>query len=97
LRGISADGTRITTTFPANAIGNERPLEIEREREREREREKEKERERKRKRKRKRKREVTRLDRGEPASSLFEVPSDYKARKEIAIRKRRAFGEPPKN
>jgi hypothetical protein len=78
IAGFSADGTRATTTIPANAIGNERPLDIVREqwyssdlqivlRS---------------------KRtdpmfgdtayEVTKIDRAEPAPSLFEVPSDYK-------------------
>jgi len=78
IAGFSADGTRTTTTIPANAIGNERPLDIVREqwyssdlqivlRS-----------------KRTDPRfgdttyEVTKIDRAEPASSLFEVPSDYK-------------------
>jgi hypothetical protein len=78
IAGLPADGTRATTTIPANAIGNERPLDIVREqwysndlqivlRS-----------------KRTDPRfgdtayEVTKIDRGEPASNLFEVPSDYK-------------------
>jgi hypothetical protein len=76
--GLSADGTRTTTTIPANAIGNDRPLDIVRERwyspdlqivlrstqtdPRFGE----------------TTYEVTKLDKGEPAPSLFEIPSDYK-------------------
>jgi hypothetical protein len=76
--GLSADGTRTTTTIPANAIGNDRPLDIVRERwyspdlqivlrstqtdPRFGE----------------TAYEVTKLDKGEPAPSLFEIPSDYK-------------------
>lgn len=78
IAGVSADGTRIKTTIPANTIGNERPLDIVREqwyasdleivlRS-----------------KRTDPRfgdtsyEVTKIDRAEPAANLFEVPSDYK-------------------
>jgi hypothetical protein len=78
IAGLSADGTRTTTTIPANAIGNERPLDIVREqwyssdlqivlRS-----------------KRTDPRfgdtsyEVTKIDRAEPVGNLFEVPSDYK-------------------
>jgi hypothetical protein len=78
IAGLPADGTRTTTTIPAGAIGNERPLEIVREqwyssdlqivlRS-----------------KRADPRfggtayEVTKIDRAEPVSSLFEVPPDYK-------------------
>jgi len=78
IAGLPAEGTRTTTTIPANAIGNERPLDIVREqwyssdlqivlRS-----------------KRTDPRfgdttyEVTKIDRAEPASNLFEVPSDYK-------------------
>lgn len=78
IAGVSADGTRIKITIPANLIGNERPLDIVREqwysadlqivlRS-----------------KRTDPRfgdtlyEVTKIDRAEPAANLFEVPSDYK-------------------
>jgi hypothetical protein len=78
IAGLSADGTRTRTIIPANAIGNERPLDIVREqwyssdlqivlRS-----------------KRTDPRfgdttyEVTKIDRGEPPLNLFEVPSDYK-------------------
>jgi len=76
--GIAADGIRTTTTIPANAIGNERAIDIVRERwyspdlqivlrsKQEDPRFGETT------------YEVTKLDRTEPASSLFEVPSDYK-------------------
>lgn len=76
--GVAADGTRTTTTIPANAIGNERAIDIVRERwyspdlqivlrsKQEDPRFGETT------------YEVTKLDRTEPASSLFEVPSDYK-------------------
>lgn len=76
--GVAADGTRTTTTIPANAIGNERAIDIVRERwyspdlqivlrsKQEDPRFGETT------------YEVTKLDRAEPASSLFEVPSDYK-------------------
>jgi hypothetical protein len=78
IAGLSADGTRMTMTIPANAIGNERPLVIVTERWyssdlqivlRS---------------KLTNPRfgdtayEVTKIDRDEPAPSLFEVPSDYK-------------------
>lgn len=78
IAGLSADGTRTLIIIPANAIGNERPLDIVREqwysgdlqivlRS-----------------KRTDPRfgntayEVTKIDRAEPAANLFEVPSDYK-------------------
>jgi hypothetical protein len=80
IAGISADGTRTTSTIPAEAIGNERPLDIVRERwyspdlqivlrssqadPRFGE----------------TTYEVTKLDRAEPSASLFEVPSDYRVR-----------------
>ena len=76
--GLEADGTRTTTTIPANAIGNERPLDIVRERwyspdlqivlrstqtdPRFGE----------------TTYEVTTIDRQEPSPSLFTVPKDYK-------------------
>lgn len=80
IAGISADGTRTTTTIPANAMGNERPIDIVRERwyapdlqivlrstqtdPRFGE----------------TTYEVTKIDRVEPSPLLFEVPSDYKLR-----------------
>ena len=76
--GIAADGTRTTTTIPANTIGNERAIDIVRERwyspdlqivlrsKQEDPRFGETT------------YEVTKLDRSEPSSSLFEVPADYK-------------------
>jgi hypothetical protein len=76
--GLSADGTRTTETIPANVIGNEHPLDIVRERWYSSDlqivlRSKQED-----------PRfgdttyEVTKLDRAETPSSLFEVPSDYK-------------------
>jgi hypothetical protein len=81
ISGIMADGVRTMTIFPANAIGNERPLEIVRERWYSADlqivlRSKQTD-----PRFGETTYEVRRLDRGEPASSLFEVPSDYKIRK----------------
>jgi len=81
IAGISADGIRTTTTIPANAMGNERPLDIVRERWYSPDlqivlRSKQTD-----------PRfgdttyEATRVDRGEPASSIFEVPSDYEISK----------------
>jgi hypothetical protein len=78
IAGISAEGTRTTTTIPANAMGNERPLDIVRERWYSPElqivlRSKQTD-----------PRfgetiyEATVVDRGEPPSLIFEVPSDYK-------------------
>jgi hypothetical protein len=78
IAGLPADGTRTTTTIPANAIGNERPLNIASERwyspdlqivllSKQAD-----------------PRfgdttyKVTAIDREEPAASLFAVPSDYK-------------------
>ena len=81
IAGIAADGTRTTTTIPANAIGNERAIDIVRERwyspdlqivlrsKQEDPRFGETT------------YEVTKLNRTEPSSSLFEVPSDYKINK----------------
>jgi hypothetical protein len=76
--GLSADGTRTTATIPADAIGNERPLDIVRERWYSSDlqivlRSKEED-----PRFGETTYEVTKLDREEPMSSLFEVPSDYK-------------------
>jgi hypothetical protein len=81
IAGISADGTRTTATIPANAMGNERPLDVVRERwyspdlqivlrstQTD-------------PRFGQTTYEVTRVDRGEPTSSIFEVPSDYKISK----------------
>jgi hypothetical protein len=81
IAGISGDGTRTTTIIPANAMGNERPLDIVRERWYSPDlqivlRSKQTD-----------PRfgetiyEATRVDRGEPASTIFEVPSDYKISK----------------
>jgi hypothetical protein len=78
IAGLSADGTRTTTTIPANAIGNESPIEIVKERwyspdlqivlqsmQAD-------------PRLGQTTYRVTKLNRGEPSPSLFEVPSDYK-------------------
>jgi hypothetical protein len=81
IAGLSADGTRQTTVIPADAMGNERPIEITRERWFSPElqivlRSKQTD-----------PRfgvttyEVTKLDRSNPAHSLFEVPRDYQIRK----------------
>jgi hypothetical protein len=80
IAGVSADGTRLSTTIPAEAMGNERPIEITRERWFSPElqiilRSKQSD-----------PRfgvtnyEVTKLDRTNPAHSLFEVPRDYQIR-----------------
>jgi hypothetical protein len=79
--GISADGTRTTTTIPANAMGNERPLDIVRERWYSPDlqivlRSKQTD-----PRFGETTYEATRVDRGEPASSIFEVPSNYRISK----------------
>lgn len=81
IAGVSAEGTRLTTTIPAEAMGNERPIEITRERwfssdlqivMRSKQTDP---------------RfgvttyEVTKLDRANPAHSLFEVPGDYQISK----------------
>jgi len=79
--GVSAEGVRLTTTIPAEAMGNERPIAITRERWFSPElqivlRSKQND-----------PRfgvttyEVTKLDRANPAHSLFEVPRDYRIRK----------------
>jgi hypothetical protein len=81
IAGVSAEGTRVTTTIPAEAMGNERPIEITRERWYSPDlqivlRSKQSD-----------PRfgvttyEVTKLDRSNPAHSLFEVPRDYQIRK----------------
>jgi hypothetical protein len=81
IAGVSAEGTRLTTTIPAQAMGNERPIEITRERWYSPDlqivlRSKQSD-----------PRfgvttyEVTKLDRSNPAHSLFEVPRDYQVRK----------------
>jgi hypothetical protein len=81
IAGISAEGTRLTTTIPAEAMGNERPIEITRERWYSPDlqivlRSKQSD-----------PRfgvttyEVTTLNRSNPAHSLFEVPPDYQIRK----------------
>jgi hypothetical protein len=78
IAGLPADGTRITTTIPANAMGNERPIHITSERwyssdlqivllskhadPRFGD----------------TTYKVTAIDQGEPAASLFDIPSDYK-------------------
>ena len=81
IAGVSAEGTRLTTTIPAESMGNERPIEITRERWfssslqiilRS---------------KQSDPRfgvttyEVTKLDQVNPAPSLFEIPRDYHIRK----------------
>ena len=81
IAGISADGTRTTTTIPANAMGNERPLDIVRERWYSPDlqivlRSKQTD-----PRFGETTYETTKVDRGEPASSIFAVPSDYEIRK----------------
>jgi len=81
IAGVSADGTRTTTTIPANAMGNERPLDIVRERWYSPDlqivlRSKQTD-----PRFGETTYEVTKVDRGEPASSIFAVPSDYEIRK----------------
>ena len=80
IAGISADGTRTSTTIPANAMGNERPIEINRERWYSPElqiilRSKQSD-----PRFGETTYEVTKLDRGKPARALFEVSSDYQVR-----------------
>lgn len=81
IAGIPAEGTRLTTTIPAEVMGNERPIEITRERWYSPDlqivlRSKQSD-----------PRfgvttyEVTKLDRSNPARSLFEVPGDYQIRK----------------
>jgi len=81
IAGVSAEGIRLTTTIPAEAMGNERPIEITRERWFSPElqvvlRSKQND-----------PRfgvttyEVTKLDRDNPAHSLFEVPRDYQIKK----------------
>ena len=80
IAGISADGTRTTSTIPAEAIGNERPLDIVRERWYSSDlqivlRSKQAD-----PRFGETTYEVTKLDRAEPAASLFEIPSDYKVK-----------------
>jgi hypothetical protein len=81
IAGISGDGTRTTTTIPANAMGNERPLDIVRERWYSPDlqivlRSKQTD-----PRFGETTYEATRVDRGEPALTIFEVPSDYKITK----------------
>jgi hypothetical protein len=81
IAGVSADGTRITTTIPANAICNERALDIVREKWYSSDlqivlRSKQED-----PRFGETSYEVTKLDRVEPAASLFEAPSDYTIRK----------------
>jgi hypothetical protein len=80
IAGLAADGTRTTTTIPANVIGNERPLDIILERWysadlqivlRSRQTDP---------RFGETTYEVTKLDRREPSTSLFEAPSDYTVR-----------------
>jgi hypothetical protein len=78
IAGVSADGTRSTTVIPANTIGNERPLEISKERWYSPElqivlRSKQDD-----PRFGETTYKVTKLDRSDPPSSLFEVPPGYK-------------------
>ena len=81
IAGVSAEGTRLTTTIPAEALGNEKPITITRERWYSPDlqivlRSKQSD-----------PRfgvttyEVTKLDRSNPARTLFEVPRDYQIRK----------------
>ena len=81
IAGVSAEGVRTTMTIPAEAMGNERPIEITRERWFSPDlqivlRSKQSD-----------PRfgvttyEVTKLDRASPAHSLFQVPHDYQIRK----------------
>jgi hypothetical protein len=79
--GVSAEGVRLRTTIPAEAMGNERPIEITRERWFSQELQivlKSKQSD---------PRfgittyQVTKLDRANPPHSLFEVPRDYHIRK----------------
>jgi hypothetical protein len=81
IAGISTDGTQTTTTIPANAVGNERPLDIVRERWYSSDlqivlRSKQID-----PRFGETVYNVTKIDRSEPPSSLFEVPSGYTIRK----------------
>jgi hypothetical protein len=81
IAGVSADGTRTTTTIPANAIGNERALDIVREKWYSSDlqivlRSKQED-----PRFGETSYEVTKLERVEPTAALFEVPSDYTIRK----------------
>jgi len=80
IAGVSAEGTRLTTTIPAESMGNERPIDITRERWFSPDlqiilRSKQSD-----------PRfgvttyEVTKLDQANPAHSLFEVPRDYQIR-----------------
>jgi hypothetical protein len=76
--GLSSEGTRTTVTIPPNVVGNERPLDIIRERWYSSDlqivlRSKQED-----PRFGETTYEVTKLDRVDPASSLFEVPSHYK-------------------
>ncbi len=78
IAGVPADGTRTTATIPANTMGNERPLDIVREKWYSPElqivlRSKQSD-----PRFGETTYEVTRLDKGEPAPSIFEIPADYK-------------------
>jgi hypothetical protein len=81
IAGVPADGVRLATTIPAEAMGNERPIEITRERWLSPDlqivlRSKQSD-----------PRfgvttyEVTKLDRGNPPRSLFEIPRNYQVRK----------------
>jgi hypothetical protein len=94
IAGLSADGIRISTTIPANMIGNERAIEINRERWYSPElqiilRSKQTD-----PRFGETTYEVTRLDRGKLAHALFEVPKDYQVRDAPVILS--PGGAPPK-
>jgi hypothetical protein len=80
IAGVPAEGTRTTTTIPANTIGNERPLEIISEKWSSPElqivvRTKQID-----PRFGETSYEVTTLDKGEPSHALFEVPADYQVK-----------------
>jgi hypothetical protein len=80
IAGVPAEGTRTTTTIPANTIGNERPLEIISEKWSSPElqivvRTKQSD-----PRFGETSYEVTTLDKGEPSHALFEVPPDYQVK-----------------
>jgi hypothetical protein len=81
IAGVSAEGTRHTTTIPAEAMGNERPIEITRERWFSPELQIVLRSEHSDPRFGVTTYEVTKLDRANPAHSLFEVPQDYQIRK----------------
>jgi hypothetical protein len=78
ISGLTADGTRITMTIPANAIGNERPVEIVRERWYSQDLQIVLRSTQSDPRFGTTSYEVTTITRKEPSASVFTVPSDYK-------------------